>query len=93
MFHRAWHGQQLAGRLTGAVVRPAADGYQSPASVGAVTGMSIVAVDDADAHQARAVEAGADIIEQLVDQPYGVRESGARDLECQLWYFHSALER
>ena len=26
------------------------------------------------------------------DQPYGVREYGARDLEGQLRYFHSALE-
>jgi MerR family transcriptional regulator, thiopeptide resistance regulator len=74
-------------------LHPAADGYQSPGSVGAVTSMTVVAVDDADAHHARAVKAGADIIEEPVDQPYGVREYGARDLEGQLWYFHSALER
>jgi MerR family transcriptional regulator, thiopeptide resistance regulator len=74
-------------------LHPAAQGYQSPGSVGAVTGMTVVAVDDADAHCARAVQAGADIIEELVDQPYGVREYGARDLEGQLWYFQSALER
>jgi MerR family transcriptional regulator, thiopeptide resistance regulator len=47
--------------------------------VGAVTGMTVVAVDDADAHHARAVQAGADIIEEPIDQPYGVREYGARD--------------
>ena len=74
-------------------LHPAADGYQSPASVGAVTSMTVVAVDDADAHHARAVQAGADIIKEPVDQPYGVREYGARDLEGQRWYFHSALER
>jgi MerR family transcriptional regulator, thiopeptide resistance regulator len=74
-------------------LHPAADGYQSPGSLGAVTSMTVVAVDDADAHHARAVQAGADIIEEPVDQPYGVREYGARDLEGQLWYFHSALER
>lgn len=74
-------------------LHPAADGYRSPASVGAVTGMTVVAVDDVDAHYGRAVAADADIIEQPVDQPYGVREYGARDLEGQLWYFHSALEQ
>jgi MerR family transcriptional regulator, thiopeptide resistance regulator len=73
-------------------LHPAAGSYQSPSSAGAVTGMTVVAVDDADAHHARAVAAGADIIEQPVDQPYGVREYGARDLEGQLWYFHSVLE-
>jgi uncharacterized glyoxalase superfamily protein PhnB len=52
-----------------------------------------LAVDDADAHHARAVQAGADVIEKPIDQPYGVREYGARDLEGHLWYFHSALER
>lgn len=72
-------------------LHPAADGYQSPRSLGAVTSMTVVAVDDADAHHARAVQAGADIIEEPTDQPYGVREYGARDLEGQLWYFHSAL--
>jgi uncharacterized glyoxalase superfamily protein PhnB len=40
---------------------------------------------------ARAVAAGAEIVEEPVDQPYGVREYGARDLEGHLWYFHSPL--
>jgi MerR family transcriptional regulator, thiopeptide resistance regulator len=35
------------------------------------------------------VSAGAEVIEEPVDQPYGVREWGARDLEGQLWFFHS----
>jgi uncharacterized glyoxalase superfamily protein PhnB len=74
-------------------LHPAAQGYQLPGSVGAVTGMTVVAVDDADAHHARAIQAGADIIEEPVDQPYGVREYGACDPEGQLWYFQSALER
>jgi DNA-binding transcriptional MerR regulator len=65
--------------------------YRSPRSLGAVTGMTVIAVDDADAHYARSVQAGAEIIEEPVDQPYGVREYGARDPEGQLWYFHSPL--
>jgi MerR family transcriptional regulator, thiopeptide resistance regulator len=74
-------------------LHPAGAAYQSPGSLGAVTGMTVIAVDDADAHHARSVEAGAVIIEEPVDQPYGVREYGARDLEGQLWYFHSALDK
>jgi DNA-binding transcriptional MerR regulator/uncharacterized glyoxalase superfamily protein PhnB len=73
-------------------LHPAGQGYRSPGSVGAVTGMTVVAVDDADAHHARAVQAGADIVEEPVDQPYGVREYGARDPEGHLWFFHAALE-
>jgi DNA-binding transcriptional MerR regulator len=71
-----------------------ADGkeFQSPRMLGSVTGMSVVAVDDADTHYARSVAAGAEIVEEPVDQPYGVREYGARDPEGQLWYFHSPLD-
>lgn len=72
-------------------LHPAGPGYASPASLGAVTGMTVVSVDDADAHHGRALRAGADIIEEPAYQPYGVREYGARDLEGHLWYFHSAL--
>jgi len=56
-----------------------------------VSSMTVIAVDNADAHFARSKEAGADIIREPVDQPYGVREYGARDPEGQLWFFHSPL--
>jgi uncharacterized glyoxalase superfamily protein PhnB len=46
-----------------------------------------VAVDDVDAHHARAVAAGAEVIMPLTDQPYGSREYGARDLEGNPWSF------
>jgi DNA-binding transcriptional MerR regulator/uncharacterized glyoxalase superfamily protein PhnB len=69
----------------------AAEGYRSPRSLGAVTGMTVIAVDDADTHYARSVAAGAEIVEEPVDQAYGIREYGARDPEGQLWYFHSPL--
>jgi DNA-binding transcriptional MerR regulator len=66
--------------------------FRSPRTLGAVTGMTVIAVDDADAHYARSVEAGAEIVEEPVDQPYGIREYGARDPEGQLWFFHSPLD-
>jgi MerR family transcriptional regulator, thiopeptide resistance regulator len=72
-------------------LHPSAEGYQSPRTLGATTGMTVIAVDDADAHHTRSCAAGADIIEAPVDQGYGVREYGARDPEGQLWFFQSPL--
>ncbi len=60
--------------------------------IGALAQATGLKVPGADAHHARAVQARPDIIEEPADQPDGVREYGARDLEGQLWYFHSALE-
>jgi len=73
-------------------LHPAAEGYRSPRQLEAVTGMTVVVVEDADAHHSRSVAAGVEIIEAPVDQEYGVREYGARDLEGQLWFFHSPLD-
>lgn len=72
-------------------LHPAAEDYRSPLRVGAVTGMTVVVVDDVDAHHDRSVAAGAEIVEAPVDQGYGVREYGAKDLEGQLWFFHTPL--
>jgi len=87
---RAIHAEVRAGDQV-IWLHPAAEGYQSPEELGAATGMTVVAVDDADAHHARSVAAGALIIEGPVDQGYGVREYGAKDLEGQLWFFQSPL--
>jgi len=46
-----------------------------------------VRVDDVDAHHARARAAGAQIVRELADTPYGSREYSARDLEGHLWSF------
>jgi putative transposase len=51
-----------------------------------------IGVEDADAHCAYAKEQGADLLKPPVDQHYGVREYGGRDLEGHLWYFHSPLD-
>ncbi|MFC4944568.1 VOC family protein [Pseudonocardia sp. GCM10023141] len=51
------------------------------------TGKAVVylAVDDPDAHHARAVAAGATVVQQLVDQPYGSREYAVSDPEGNIW--------
>jgi uncharacterized glyoxalase superfamily protein PhnB len=51
-----------------------------------VTGGNYVAVDDLDAHYERAKGAGAEIVQELVDDGFGRRYS-AHDLEGHLWIF------
>lgn len=46
-----------------------------------------VAVDDPGAHHARASAAGAEIVMELTDQPYGSRDYSARDPEGNVWAF------
>jgi uncharacterized glyoxalase superfamily protein PhnB len=50
-------------------------------------GWMYVVVDDADAHHARALAAGAEIVRELTDQEYGSRDYSARDFEGNLWSF------
>ena len=50
-------------------------------------GWMYVAVEDADAHYARAKAAGAEIVRELEDQDYGSRDYSARDFEGNLWSF------
>jgi uncharacterized glyoxalase superfamily protein PhnB len=54
--------------------------------------MVVVGVGNADARYAYARQQGADLFKAPVDQPYGVREYGSRDLDGHLWYFQSPLD-
>lgn len=53
----------------------------------ASTSMLYCYVDDVDAHHARAVEAGAEVVSELTDQPYGDRSYGVRDPDGNQWWF------
>lgn len=68
-----------------------ANGFRSPRSVDAVTGVTVISVEDTDAHYARSVAAGARILCEPVDRSYGIREYGAADPEDQIWFFKSPL--
>ena len=46
-----------------------------------------IAISDVDAHHARAVEAGAEIVQPPFDTPYGSRDYAARDPEGNVWSF------
>jgi uncharacterized glyoxalase superfamily protein PhnB len=65
--------------------------YRNPKAVGR-TSLVYVYVDDVDAHCARAREAGAGIMEEPSDQPYGDRRYAAEDPEGHLWYFATPLQ-
>jgi uncharacterized glyoxalase superfamily protein PhnB len=51
------------------------------------SGWCYVVVEDVDAHHARAVESGAEIVYGLTDQDYGSRDYAALDPEGNHWSF------
>jgi uncharacterized glyoxalase superfamily protein PhnB len=50
-------------------------------------GWAYVVLGDPDAHYARAVDAGAEVVMELTDTSYGSRDYSARDPEGNLWSF------
>jgi uncharacterized glyoxalase superfamily protein PhnB len=67
--------------------------YKNPKRLGQATFNIYVDVADADKHFARAQKAGAHIIEQPANTPYGARRYGAEDPEGHQWYFAHELAR
>ncbi|HEY7399218.1 MAG TPA: VOC family protein [Gaiellaceae bacterium] len=63
----------------------------SPRSLGGTSVLLYVYADDVDQHCARARAAGAEIVEEPADQPYGERRYHCRDPEGHSWYFAQPL--
>jgi PhnB protein len=61
--------------------------YRNPKHIGHRTHNLYVRVDDVDKLFERAVQAGAVVIEEPADQPYGERRCGMDDPEGHRWYF------
>jgi PhnB protein len=61
--------------------------YQSPKRTGKVSHLVSVYVEDVDKHFQVAKEAGATIVSDLENKPYGDRSYIAEDLEGQQWTF------
>jgi uncharacterized glyoxalase superfamily protein PhnB len=61
-------------------------GFRNPVDVGR-TSLVFVLLDEVDPHYERAREAGAEIVEELGDQPTGHRRYGCRDPQGHEWYF------
>ena len=64
---------------------------RSPNNLGGTTGLMAIMVDDVDAHYRGAVERGAEIRYEPVDQPYGYREYSAVDIGGHMWSFMKPL--
>ncbi len=62
---------------------------KTPLEAGANTRSVYIVVEEIDAHYDHAKAAGAEIVQEIEDQPYGGRLYGARDPEGHLWYFGS----
>ncbi len=62
---------------------------QPDAIEGRETQCPCIIVADADSHHARALAAGARIVDDIADQPYGGRAYSCRDPEGHLWWFGS----
>jgi uncharacterized glyoxalase superfamily protein PhnB len=65
--------------------------FESPRRTGVLNAQVHVYVDDVDAHYERAKAAGAEIVREPADQPYGDRRYDAKDPEGQLWSFAQRL--
>jgi uncharacterized glyoxalase superfamily protein PhnB len=61
-------------------------GAQDPYETGrAVVYLALDSAAAVDAHHDRAVAAGAEVVQELVDQPYGSREYAVRDPDGNIW--------
>lgn len=69
------------------------DTYRNPKRLGQATQNLYVNVDDVDKHYRRAKKAGARILEEPLDTPYGDRRYGAEDPEGHQWYFARPIRR
>lgn len=67
--------------------------FPNPKTLGCATQNLYVDVEDVEKHYARAVKAGAKIIEEPKDTFYGARRYGAEDPEGHRWYFAQVLAR
>lgn len=76
---------ELAFGLERLMVARFAEGYRSARHVGYHNGQVYLTVDDVDAHFARAKAAGATILAEPHDKPYGLRMYIADDPEGQRW--------
>jgi PhnB protein len=66
-------------------------GFEGPAKVGQTTLVHVL-VDDVDAHHDRAKAAGATVVEELTDTPFGHRRYTCDDPQGHEWSFAQVLE-
>ena len=62
---------------------------KTPSDAGCVTGSNLIVVDEIDAHYERARAAGAEIVTELFEQPFGGKLYAVRDPEGHHWFVGS----
>jgi uncharacterized glyoxalase superfamily protein PhnB len=87
----AVHGEVQHGDQAIWLHRVAPDHGMHPGAKATESTGLVVHVADVDAHFARARAAGAEIMSEPCDQPYGQREYGARDPDGHQWWFATPL--
>ena len=85
------HAELALGDGTVYLGHPGPD-YRSPKRVGTNSHLVHVYVGDVEAHHARAVGAGAPVLGELQDTPYGDRRYDTEDLEGQRWSFAQRMK-
>jgi uncharacterized glyoxalase superfamily protein PhnB len=65
--------------------------FRNPKTVGATASVYVL-VDDVDGHYAHANAAGAELIEELEDLPFGHRRYGCIDPQGHEWYFAQPID-
>lgn len=83
---RVGHAEMKLGGATIMLGEPGA-GYRGPRDLGGETVHIYVETDDVDGLFDRAVDAGAEVVEEPTDQDYGQRRCGLRDPEGHRWWF------
>ena len=61
--------------------------YRNPRRLGQATQCLLLDVRGVDAHFQRALEAGARVLQEPADTPFGTRRNGVTDPEGHEWYF------
>jgi uncharacterized glyoxalase superfamily protein PhnB len=67
--------------------------YRNPKALGQATQCLVLTVRDIDEHFVRAVKAGALVIHEPADTPFGTRRYGVADPEGHEWYFSQKMSR
>jgi uncharacterized glyoxalase superfamily protein PhnB len=89
---RVTHAAMRLGEASVMLGSPGPD-FKNPKMLGHATQNLYVDIDNVDKHYARAVKAGARIIEEPTDTFYGARRYGAEDPEGHVWYFAHPLKK
>ena len=81
-----WHAKAFGFRKFGPT-------YQNPRRLGHVTQNLYVTVKGVDKRFARAKNAGAKVLEEPLNTPYGHRRCGVEDPEGHQWFFAEPIKK